>query len=126
QGFNTKKLYFEALETPTLTKFLIGKYSGTPASALQFRWRPFFGFNAGHTFKSGEAVLPENNILRFVPRVRAEVRLNFISQALKIPRSLIFADNTFYYLPLERTMKTPNFFASGLELDFTRNIGIAF
>lgn len=54
------------------------------------------------------------------------MKLNFISQALKIPRTLLFADETFYYLPIEAKMRTTNFLASGLEFDFTPNLGLSF
>ena len=126
QRFTTKKLYFEALETLTAINLFIGRYSGEVNDPVQFRWRPFFGFQAGHTFKQGKAALPEDTILRLVPRARMDLKLNFISQALKIPRTLLFAENTFYYLPLERRMKTPDFFASGLEFDFKPNFGLTF
>jgi hypothetical protein len=126
RDFNTKKVYFEALETPTFVSVYMGKYSGSPDSPIQFRWRPYFGFNVGHTMKRGAAELPEDTILRFVPRVRADIKLNFISRPLGFKRTLLFADNTFYYLPLESGPRTPNFLMSGLEFDLSSDIGLAF
>ena len=35
----------------------------------------------------------------------------------------IFADETFYYLPLENQRKRNNFFTSGIEFKFTPNLG---
>ena len=126
QQFDTKKAYFEALETPTALGAYIGQFSGDPKDAVQFRWRPFFGLQWGRTYKRGQAALPEDTVLRLIPRVRLELKLNRISQALKIQRTFLFLDNTFYYLPIERSSKSRNFFASALEFDFTPNFGLSF
>jgi hypothetical protein len=126
RDIDTKKVYFEALETPTLVSVYMGQYSGSPDSPAQFRWRPYFAFQVGHTMKRGASALPEDTILRLVPRVRAELKLNFISRPLGFKRTLLFADNTFFYLPLENTAKTPNFLVSGLEFDLSSDIGLAF
>ncbi len=126
QQFDTKKAYFEALETHTALSAYIGQFSGDPKDAVQFRWRPFFGLQLGRTYKRGQAALPEDTVLRLIPRVRLELKLNRISQALKMQRTFLFLDNTFYYLPIERSSKSRNFFASGLEFDFTPNFGLSF
>ena len=126
QRFTTKKLFFEASETLTARKYYMGQYSGRVSDPVQFRWRPFLAFQVGHTFKQGEGRLPERTVLRLIPRARFEMKLNFISQALKIPRTLLFADDTFYYLPIEADMRSTNFLTSGLEFDFTPNLGLSF
>jgi hypothetical protein len=126
QRFTTKKLFFEARETFTAIKYFMGRYSGRVSDPVQFRWRPFLTFQLGHTFKQGEARLPEDTVLRLIPRARLEMKLNFISRALKIPRTLLFVDESFYYLPIEAEMRTTNFLASGLEFDFTPNLGLSF
>lgn len=126
RDFDTKKIYFEALETPTFVKVFMGQYSGNPDSSIQFRWRPYLAFNAGRTMKRGDAVLPEDTILRIVPRLRTEFKLNFISIPLGLKRTLLFADDTFYYLPLENGSKTPNFAVAGLEFDLSSDVGLAF
>jgi hypothetical protein len=128
QKLNTKKVMFEYLVTPTATPLGIGVYLGhkKDEDAISFRWRPYFGLDAGHTYKRGEAELPEETILRLVPRLRVEFRLNFIDWMLKTHRTLLYADNTFYYLPLEDGARTPNYFVSGLEIGFNKNAGLGF
>ncbi|HKC64978.1 MAG TPA: hypothetical protein VKB86_15155 [Pyrinomonadaceae bacterium] len=126
RDFETKKVYFEALETPTAVSLYMGKYSGNTDSDIQFRWRPYFSFQAGRTMKRGAAALPEDTVLRLIPRLRTDLKLNFISRPLGFKRTLLYADNTFYYLPLENAAKTPNFLVSGFEILFNSDIGLAF
>jgi hypothetical protein len=124
QKFTTKKLFFEATQTLTAANYFMGRYSRN--ENIKFRWRPYFVFQAGHTFRRGQSTVQENTVLRLIPRIHMDFRLDFISRALKIPRTLLFIDNTFYYLPIERDMKKTNFLTSGLEFDFTPNFGLAF
>jgi hypothetical protein len=124
QKFKTKKLFFEANETLTAVKLFMGQYSRN--KDIRFRWRPFFAFQAGHTFRRGEAAVPEDTVLRLIPRVHMDFRLDFISRALKIPRTQIFVDDKFYFMPIERDLKRTNYLDSGLEFDFTPNFGLAF
>jgi hypothetical protein len=128
QKLNTKKLMFEYLFTPTVVKIGIGQYLGKKRKTdpISFRWRPYFGLDAGHTFRRGDSELPEETIFRLVPRLRMEFRLNFIDWVLKSHRTLLYADNTFYYLPLEDGVRTPNFFVTGLEIGFNKNVGLGF
>lgn len=124
QKFTTKKLFFEATETLTAVNYFMGQYSNT--EDIRFRWRPYFILQAGHTFRRGQAAVPEDSVLRLIPRVHMDFSLDFISRALKIPRTLLFIDDKFYFLPLERDMKRTNFLDSGLEFDFTPNFGLTF
>jgi hypothetical protein len=124
QKFITKKLFFEATETPTILRWFIGKYSDT--EEIRFRWRPYFTFQGGHTFRRGQTAIPEERVLRLIPRVHMDFSLDFISRALKIPRTLLYLDNKFYFLPIERDMKRANFLDTGLEFDFTPNFGLTF
>lgn len=130
QNFDTKKLMFEYLFTPTAHEIGIGQYLARhrKTDPISFRWRPYFGLDAGHTFKRGDSTLPEETILRLVPRLRAEFRLNFIDRIFKSDqsRTLLYMDNTFYYLPLEDSSKTPNFLVAGLEISFNKNVGLGF
>lgn len=123
QDFDTKKMSFEALFTPTLPKLAIGV--STPldtASPFQFRWRPFLGLSAGRTIRSGTSEETKDSIFRLTPRVTAKLKLNFLNEKLKLNEVYLWLDNTFNYLPLESKTKR-NFFTSGLEFEVTDNLG---
>jgi hypothetical protein len=96
-----------------------------PAAPLEFRWRPYFYLDVGHTIKKGMSSETDDTVLRFVPRARAELFLNCISQKLHFHQTLLYADDKFYRLPLENGAQTHNFFVSGLEFDINKNFGFA-
>ncbi|MCA1631441.1 MAG: hypothetical protein LC785_12950 [Acidobacteria bacterium] len=124
QDFETKKLAFEGLFVPTIASLNMGATSNSDASkSVQFRWRPYFGIDAGHTFRRGDSSETESTILRLAPRVRPVLYLNFLRNALGIKSTYLYADNTFYYLPLENTKRRHNFFVSGFNFDVSPNFG---
>ena len=124
QDFETRKLTFEGLFTPTVSTLYIGAPPKTDTGgAVQFRWRPYLGIDAGHTFRRGESSETNDTILRFVPRVRATLYLNFLRDALGIAETYVYADNTFYFLPLEDTKRKHNFLVSGFNFDISPNFG---
>ena len=124
KDFDVRKLSGEFLITPNSFALAIGAARpGLPSKPLQFQWRPFFSIDAGHTFRRGTSEEREDSILRLVPRVRTRVDLQFIRQWLNLNEVAIFADETFYYLPLENQRKRNNFFTSGIEFKFTPNVG---
>lgn len=124
KDFDVRKLSGEFLITPNSRRLAMGTaYPFSPSKPLQFQWRPFFSLDAGHTFRRGVSEERENTILRLVPRVRARVDLHFLRQMLNMNEVFIYADNTFYYLPLENQRKRNNFLTSGIEFNFTPNLG---
>jgi hypothetical protein len=124
KDFDVRKLSGEFLITPNSLALAMGAARpGSPSNPLQFQWRPFFSIDAGHTFRRGDSEEREDTILRLVPRVRARVDLQFLRQWLNMNEVAIFADETFYYLPLENQRKRNNFFTSGIEFKFTPNVG---
>lgn len=124
KDFDVRKLSGEFLITPNSFALAMGTARpGSPSKPLQFQWRPFFNLDAGHTFRRGDSEERENTILRLVPRVRARVDLQFLRQWLNMSEVAIFADETFYYLPLENRRRRNNFFTSGIEFNFTPNLG---
>ena len=124
KDFDVRKLSGEFLITPNSYRLAMGAARpGLPSKPLQFQWRPFFSVDAGHTFRRGNSEEREDTILRLVPRVRARVDLQFLRQWLNMNEVAIFADETFYYLPLENQRKRNNFFTSGIEFKFTPNVG---
>jgi hypothetical protein len=126
RDFNVKKLSAEFLTTPNSHRLAIG--DARPGNArkppVQFQWRPFFRVDVGHTFRRGTSAERQDTILRLVPRVRTVLNLQFLRRALNMDDVNIFADNTFYYLPLENNKKRKNFFTSGIEFNFSPNLGI--
>ena len=124
KDFDVRKLSGEFLITPNSFALAMGTARpGSPSKPLQFQWRPFFSLDAGHTFRRGVSEERENTILRLVPRARARVDLHFLRQWLNMNEVFIYADNTFFYLPLEKQRKRNNFFTSGIEFNFTPNLG---
>jgi len=124
KNFDVKKLSGEFLITPNSAALAIGAARpGSPSKPIQFQWRPFFSIDAGHTFRRGNSEETEDTILRLIPRVRTRIDLQFLRQWLNLHEVSIFADNTFYYLPLEKVRKRNNFFTSGIEFNFTPNLG---
>ena len=62
-------------------------------------------------------------MLRLTPRVRTTLTLNFLRRALNLNDTFIFADNFFYFLPLEKTKTRRNMFTSGFVLQVTKDFG---
>jgi hypothetical protein len=122
RDLDTQKGLFSSVVTPTVFG-VIGTPLGTPGS-VQFRWRPFLGIDVGHTFKNGDSEEESGTVLRLMPRVRAEVFLDFVAYALNLPQVTLYTDNTFFYLPLQD--KTHNFLVAGLEFDVTENLSVVF
>lgn len=124
RDFDVRKLSAEFKFTPNSRKLAIGTARPElPSHPFQFQWRPFFQIDVGHTFRRGVSAETEDTILRLVPRVRARLDLNFLRQMLNMNSVAIFADDTFYYLPLENSKRHNNFFMSGIEFNFTPNLG---
>lgn len=124
KDFDVKKLSGEFYITPNSFALAIGTARpGDPANPIQFQWRPSFRIDAGHTYRRGDSEETEETILRFVPRVRMRVDLQFLRQWLNMREVAIFADDTFFYLPRENVRKRNNFFTSGIEFNFTENLG---
>ncbi|HZT60679.1 MAG TPA: hypothetical protein VFA21_18890 [Pyrinomonadaceae bacterium] len=125
QDFKTKKLTFEGQFIPTLQALNIGAPRNPDyLKPVQFRWRPYFGLDVGHTFKRGGSSETGDTILRFVPRVRPALYLNFLSIPLGFTDTYVYADDTFYFLPLEDVKRRHNFFTSGFNIDVTPNFGL--
>jgi hypothetical protein len=123
QKFKIGKFISENMLTPTFPKLGIGIPFGRPSQPVQFRWRPFFYLDAGHTFNRGDSEETEDTILRLTPRVRAMLTLNFLRRALNLNDTFIYVDDYFYYSPLEKMKKQHNMLTSGFSLQVTKNFG---
>jgi hypothetical protein len=123
QKFNVGKLISENMLTPTFPALGIGIPFGRPSDAVQFRWRPYFYFDIGRSFKSGDSAEVKNTVLRLTPRVRTILTLNFLRRALNLNDSFLFADDFFYFLPLEKTKNRRNMFTSGFVLQVSKDFG---
>lgn len=124
RDFNIKKVSAEFLTTPNSFRLAMGTARPiSPSKPIQFQWRPFFRVDVGHTFRRGNSEERKDTIFRLVPRARAVLNLHFLRRALNMDDVNIFADDTFYRLPLESGKKNFNFFMSGIEFNFTPNLG---
>lgn len=124
QDFEIGKFTFEGIFTPSLSNLYIGAPPSTDTNdKVQFRWRPYLGLDAGHTFRRGDSSETKNTILRLVPRARATLYLNFLRDALGIAETYVYADDTFYFLPLEDGKRRHNFLVSGFNFDVSPNFG---
>lgn len=123
QKFRVGKLISENMVTPTFPVLGIGVPFGRSSDPIQFRWRPFFYFDVGRNFKRGDSAEVEETVLRLTPRVRTTLALNFLRRALNLNDSFIFADNFFYFLPLEKSKTRHNMFTSGFVLQVTKDFG---
>jgi hypothetical protein len=124
RDFNIKKLSAEFFTTPNSFRLAIGTARPiNPVKPIQFQWRPSFRVDVGRTFLRGNSAERKDTIFRLVPRARAVLNLQFLRQALNMDDVNIFADYTFYRLPLESGKKNFNFFTGGIEFNFTSNLG---
>ncbi len=123
QKFKIGKLISENMVTPTLRSTGIGIPFGRPSDPIQFRWRPYFYFDVGRSFKRGDSAELKDTVLRFTPRVRTVLSLNFLRRALNLNDTYLFADDWLYFLPLEKTKTRRNMFTSGFVFQMTNNFG---
>lgn len=123
QKFRVGKLISENMLTPTFPSLHIGIPFGKPSNALQFRWRPYFYFDVGRTFKRADSAETKDTVLRFTPRVRTIVTLNFLRRVLNLNDTFLFADDYFYWLPLETKKTRHNMFTSGFAAQVTKDFG---
>ena len=123
QKFNVGKLISENMLTPTFPVLGIGIPFGRSSDPVQFRWRPFFYFDVGRSFKTGASSETQDTVLRLTPRVRTILTLNFLRRALNLNDTFIFTDDFFYFLPLEKKKNRHNMFTSGFVLQVTKDFG---
>ncbi|HXD34363.1 MAG TPA: hypothetical protein VN643_24810 [Pyrinomonadaceae bacterium] len=124
RDFKVKKLSGEFYTTPSSFRLAMGTARPiSPSKPIQFQWRPFFRVDVGHTFRRGGSAEKNDTIFRLVPRARAVLNLQFLRRALNMDDVNIFADETFYHLPLEDGKRKFNFLMTGIEFHFTPNLG---
>jgi hypothetical protein len=130
RDFRTKKASSEFQISPTLPDLFIGDQprhdSKGPEQPIRFQWRPIFEIDFGHTFDSGVSTEVNDTILRLIPRIRADLFLNFMKKPLGIEDVSIYIDNTLFYLPIEKQNTTHNYFVSGINFMINKNIGLNF
>lgn len=123
QKFGVGKFISENMFTPTLPALGIGIPFGRPSDPIQFRWRPYFYFDVGRSLKPGASAETQDTVLRVTPRVRTMLTLNFLRRALNLNDTFIFADDFFYFLPLEKMKTQHNMFTSGFVFQVTKDFG---
>ena len=129
QDFETEKIIAEFLLTPTSQELAMGigkpLFGDEDDPDIEFQWRPYFGLDVGGTSTIGPSAETDETVLRLIGRVRATVHLNALSEAIGAFDTFIFADNTFYYLPVEDDEDSHNFFVAGMEFLLNPNISIS-
>jgi hypothetical protein len=123
QKFRVGKLVAESMVTPTFPILGIGIPFGRSSRYFEFRWRPFFYFDLGRSFKKGASAETQDTVLRLTPRVTAVLTLKFLRRRLNLNDASVFVDDYFYYLPLENNKKRHNMFTSGFTFQMTKNFG---
>jgi hypothetical protein len=137
QTFATNKIAVEYLFTPTVDSWGIGRAFGDSHGGEfghlkkgngRFRWRPFVGTAAGKTLDRGVSTETRDAVFRLIARVRAEVFLDFISKALVLERTttVLYAEDTYAFLPLEKAAQSHHFLTAGLNLGMNPDVSTSF
>jgi len=106
----------------------MGIYKPSPGQdhlpPIQFRWQPTLGLDAGATTNnSARLANGSNDTLWLTAHGLAKIRLNFISQALKLEEVSLYADDKITYLSDAGTAH--NYLKTGLNIMFSKNFGIS-
>ncbi|MCX6563431.1 MAG: hypothetical protein NTU60_07480 [Candidatus Aminicenantes bacterium] len=130
RDFRTKKASAEFRISPTLPYLFIGDQpphdSKGPEQPIRFQWRPIFETDFGHTFDPGDSTEVNNTILRLITRIQANLFLNFLKKPLGMQDVSIYADNVFFYLPIENQKTTHNYLVTGINFMISKNVGLNF
>lgn len=123
RDFDTTRLSGELWLTLNARKFGIGQYSGNKKTPIQFRWRPYLGADAGATVadETGTKELADDPLWLLV-RGRADLRLNFLSNLLKLGGVIAYVDNKFVYVT--EAGEPNNYLNTGIDLELNDNIGL--
>ena len=120
QEFGTKKAVGEVLLQPYYFPLAMGQFQRSAhRPAVQFTWQPTVGVNAGATLDRGNTKETDSTVLRALARGHALLRFNRISRNQNPIQSIdLFADDSFYLLPLEKR-DSFNFVNAGVIFNFT-------
>ncbi|MEY2479226.1 MAG: hypothetical protein QOI04_153 [Verrucomicrobiota bacterium] len=114
--------------TPTVPALAIGMFkpgkAGKDLSPVQFRWRPFFGIDAG-TVTSARmgAADGADDVLWFTGRATAKLKLNFLAQWLKCNEVSLFADENLIFLSEVATWHS--YLKAGANFMFNEHVGFS-
>ncbi len=134
RDFTTSKFSGEFLLTFDAPRAGIGLYQDVPLlgrnsggrGLIEYRWRPYFGVDFGHSSDNTHSNEKESTVLRLKPRIRGELALNFLSPSSSKGRDVTaFADYEFAFLPLEKGSQGHSFLSAGINIAITKTVGFA-
>lgn len=122
RDFDFNRVGAEGTLTPTIPAIAMGVFKGDK-EGVQFRWRPFVGFDAGTT--TSDTMMPANpdDTLWLSARVTAKVKLNFLAKAMKMNEVSLYADDKLIYLSEAAIAR--NYLKTGVNFMFNDYVGFS-
>jgi hypothetical protein len=123
RDFDFNRVGAEGTLTPTIPALAMGVFKGDK-EGVQFRWRPFVGFDAGTT--TSDITVPvagPDDTLWLSARVTAKLRLNFVANAMKMNEVSLYADDKLIYLG--ETGTSHNYLKTGVNFMFNDHVGFS-
>jgi hypothetical protein len=127
RDFDYNRISGEVNLTPTIPLLAMGVYKPDPSdkpSPFRFRWRPYFGLNAGSvTSDRRNAAEGADDTLWLVGKLVAKLQLDFIARALNFSEVSLFAED--HITDLSESDTWHNYFIGGLNLMMSDNFGFS-
>lgn len=137
--FDTQVLVLETRATAFAEELGLGRgwppsENAETAPPVQAVWEPMLGFDVGRALERSEPRAPtdpvpgelEDEVLRLVATVYGRVVLNDLAKTARLREISLYADWSFYYLPLEEEDQNFDFLATGLEFYLTDSLALTF
>jgi len=125
RDFHLNRISAELWLTPLVSGFALGRWSGGTKNAVQFRWRPYVGIDAGGTITDTTAAGERDSALWLMPKCKVELALNFIKDILGLKEVvLLSAEDRLVYLTGQD--EAHNYLKTDLSFQLTKSVGFAF
>ena len=98
RDFHVNRLGAEAWATPLIESIYIGSYSGTTKDWVNFRWRPYVGFDAGETTTDSAQASQRDANLWLMAKGKVELSFGLLSDHLGFKNIIISAEDRIVYL----------------------------
>jgi hypothetical protein len=123
RDFDFNRVGAEGSLTPTIPALAMGVFKGGK-DTVEFRWRPFFGFDAGATTVNREMpITGSDDSLWLTARATAKLKLNFIARAMNMNEVSLYADDKLVYLGEARA--SHNYLKTGVNFMFNDSVGFS-
>jgi hypothetical protein len=124
RDFHLNRISAELWLTPLAHQWCIGQWSGGINNAVQFRWRPYAGIDAGGTATDASAAGERDSAVWLMPKCKVELALNFIRAGLGVKDVVLSAEDRLVYLT--GPDEAHNYLKTDLSLQLTDSMGFAF